>query len=244
MAQRELSIEEIRDIAFRTTGQSHNNAWMAHRYGKLTSSKFGRAISVIGNPHTTNIQRLRDDLFTPKNLDHVPAIKWGLDHEPVAIDAYHNMTSNVVKPTGLWMFRNNIMGASPDGLVYTDPHAPSAVGIIEVKCPYSLRDVTIECNLEWHHHLSYLDCNNELKKTHDYYHQIQGAMAAVGVEWCDFVIWTPRNVKVQRIHRDYGWAIRYLPQLETFFKQHIVRKEDFDEGYTDPTMQDTDEEPF
>ena len=73
---KELSIEEIRDIAFRTTGQSHNSDGMAHRYGKITASKFGRAISVIKNPHSTNIQHLRDDNCAPKNLDYVSAIKW------------------------------------------------------------------------------------------------------------------------------------------------------------------------
>ena len=79
------------------------------------------------------------------------------------------------------MFRNNVMGASPDGLVFTDPHAACAVGILEVKCPYSLRDVKVEYPAQWHNYLNYIDCNNNLKKTHDYYHQIQGAMAAVGV---------------------------------------------------------------
>ena len=50
MNQRVLSTEEIRDIAFRTTGQSHNSDWKAYRYGKLTSSKFGRAIGVMQTP--------------------------------------------------------------------------------------------------------------------------------------------------------------------------------------------------
>ena len=72
MNNRQLTTEEIRDIAFRTTGQSHNNEWKSYRYGKLTSSKFGRAISVMRNPHPTNLQRLRDELYVPKNLDHVP----------------------------------------------------------------------------------------------------------------------------------------------------------------------------
>ena len=107
--KKEVSSEEIRDIAFRTTGQSHNSDWKAHRSGKLTSSKFGRAIGVINNPHSTNIQRLRDDIYARKNLDHVPAIEWGLNYESVATDAYQNVSNNVVKPTGLWMFRNKIM---------------------------------------------------------------------------------------------------------------------------------------
>ena len=244
MNSRQLTSEEIRDIAFRTTGQSHNSDWKSYRYGKLTSSKFGRAISVMRNPHPTNLQRLRDELYVPKNLDHVPAIRWGLDHESVAIDAYQNKTDCIVKPTGVWMFHNNVMGASPDGLVFTDPHGACAVGILEVKCPYSMRDVKVEYPAKWHNYLNYLDCNNNLKKTHDYYHQIQGAMAAVGVEWCDFVIWTPSNMKIQRIRRDEGWSMRYVPQLESFYKHQITRKEDFDEGFSEAASGNTDEEPI
>ena len=73
-----------------------------------------------------------------------------------------------MKPRGIWMFHNNVMCASPDGLIFTDPSAASAVGILEVTCAYSMREVELDCDSEWHHHLHYLDCNNELKKTHDY----------------------------------------------------------------------------
>ena len=114
MDKKDLSIEEIRDIAFSTTGQSHNCEWLAHRYGKLTSSKFGRARGVIKNPQSTNIQGLRDNIYAAKNLDNVPPIKLGLDHESMTIDAYQNMSNNVMKQTALWMFRKNIRGGSPD----------------------------------------------------------------------------------------------------------------------------------
>ena len=56
MDKRELSFEEIRDLAFRATVQDDNREWMAHRYGKLTPSKFGPPISVMGNPESTNMQ--------------------------------------------------------------------------------------------------------------------------------------------------------------------------------------------
>ena len=202
------------------------------------------ARSVMRNHHPIKIQHLRDELFAPKNLDHVPAIKWGVDHEPVAIDAYHKATGRIVRPTGVWMFHNNLMGASPDGLVFSDPHATSAVGILEVKCPYSMRDVKIECVSEWHHHLPYLDCRNELKTTHDYYHQIQGAMAPVLVDWCDFVIWKPSKMKNQRIPRVHGWSLRYIPRLETVFKHQLLHKEDFEDGESEMAPMDTDEERY
>ena len=76
------------------------------------------------------------------------------------------------------MFHNN-MGASPDGPVYADPDGASSMGIVELKCLYSLRDREIGCDSDWHHRLHYLDCQNELN-TEDYYHQIQGAIARVG----------------------------------------------------------------
>ena len=82
----------------------------------------------------------------------------------MALDAYQHIPCRVVKPTGIWMFHNNIMGASPDGLVFEDPNGASAMGVIEVKCPYSLRDTEIGCESGWHNHLHYHDCNNELKK--------------------------------------------------------------------------------
>ena len=41
----------------------------------------------------------------------------------------------------------------------------------------------MEYPAQWHNYLNYLDCNNNLKKTHYYYHQIQGEMAGVVVEW-------------------------------------------------------------
>ena len=61
---------------------------------------------------------------------------------------------------------------------------------------------------------------------HVYYHQIQVAIAAVGVQWCDFVMWTPGRVKIERIFIDCGWSMRYFPRLENFSYPYLVRKED------------------
>ena len=39
----------------------------------------------------------------------------------------------------------------------------------------------------------------ELKMSHDYYYQVQGGMAVAKVKWCDFVLWSPGEISVQRI---------------------------------------------
>ena len=87
MAQGELSSRKFAILHLERQVKD-NNCCMAHLYGQLTSSNFARAISVMGNPHSTNIQRLHDELYAPKNVDHILAIKWGLDQESMAIDVY------------------------------------------------------------------------------------------------------------------------------------------------------------
>ena len=39
----------------------------------------------------------------------------------------------------------------------------------------------------------------QLKRNHHYFYQIQGAMAIAEVEWCDFIVWTPNDMTVERI---------------------------------------------
>ena len=107
------------------------------------------------------------------------------------------------------MLNNTIIGGSPDGLVYAEPHAGSAVGILEVKCPYSLRDREICCDSQCHHPLHYLECDNEVKKMHQYYQKIQGEITVIRLDCCDFVIWTP---KIERIYLAYTSSMRSRPR--------------------------------
>ena len=43
---------------------------------------------------------------------------------------------------------------------------------------------------------------------------------------------------------DDGWVLRYVPQLESFYNDNIVRKVDFDERFSDISKPDNDEAPF
>ena len=227
MAQ--LTEMEIRDLAFKTTGQRKNAGWMEARRGRLTASNFGKAISAMNNPHSTNIQRLREDIFNPRKLDNIPAIKWGTDHEAEAIDQYAKRMKVVVKPTGLWLFPNGVMGATPDALVFKAANDKVPVGIREVKCPYSIRNYPVGSFMEWHRHLKYPDCTGDLKRGTPYWHQVQGQMHAVNVEWCHFFIWTPHDCLTTQVEKDKYWLKEYFFPMEQFFKNPLARKEDCDE---------------
>ena len=72
-------------------------------------------------------------------------------------------------------------------------------GVLEVKCPWKYRDFTIaeaiEKKLPKGSEASsfYLTEEGDLRKGHNYWHQIQGEMAAIGIEVGDFVVWTKRT---------------------------------------------------
>ena len=116
------------------------------------------------------------------------------------------------------MFKNNMLGASPDGLIFSDTRPQVIIGVIEVKCPYSMRDVRLGSVNEWHKHLKFLDNDNHLLTKHPYYHQIQGSMNAFEVEWCDFLVWTACQMLIHRIPLCPIWAKTNLPRLEVFFQ--------------------------
>ena len=92
-------------------------------------------------------------------------------------------------------------------------------------------------------YLSSLNCNINLKMNNEYYHQIQGPMPAVGVYWCDYVMWTESNMNIHRIPRDQVWSMRYVHELESFFKYQITSKDDFDEGFSDAATGDMRRNP-
>ena len=86
-------------------------------------------------------------------------------------------------------------------------------------------DVRLTSPDEWHKQLKYLNQDNHLKTNHPYYHQIQGSMHAVHVEWCDFIVWTPCQMLIQRIPRNPISGQSNLPRLEKFFTEYIMPSE-------------------
>nr|XP_055074611.1 uncharacterized protein LOC129454126 [Misgurnus anguillicaudatus] len=111
---------------------------------------------------------------------------------------------------------NPHLGASPDGIASCTCCGKVAV---EIKCPYKYRD-----GLRGSSEDPYfcLDKNGQLKKGHQYYHQVQLHMFVCNVQSCDFVVWTQKEVKITRIARDEEMLQAVLPKAEVFFKQRVL----------------------
>lgn len=61
-----------------------------------------------------------------------------------------------------------------------------------------------------------------LPHDHSYYAQVQGEMAVMNVEWCDFVIYSNGEVLVDRIVADYDYWTELNDKLDDFYMQYVV----------------------
>jgi len=100
------------------------------------------------------------------------------------------------------------------------------VGCVEVKCPFSKKDMTFQeaCN-DTKFFLQNADGGCKLKMHHMYFYQCQGVLNILGLDWIDFVVFTNKELHVERIHRDHHlWRLKMLPELTSFYVTYILPK--------------------
>ena len=91
--------------------------------------------------------------------------------------------------------------------------------LVEVKCPYSMRNKTVEEMYAVNSFCCHLvDGEPTLKHHHDYYYQIQGQMAITGIHSSDFVVWTPLNfITITIPFEEDFWKTYCYPALKKFY---------------------------
>lgn len=148
--------------------------------------------------------------------------KYGLQCEPLAIHEFEEITNFKVNQCGLFVGREDeyFLGASPDGTIAFDDT------IMEVKCPYTLKNLTIEDGIK-NKKINYLQFNEKLeinlKRNHNYYYQIQGQLHLTKKEFCYFMVWSNMSFHIEKIERDDDfWNSNMKTQLETFFYSHLL----------------------
>ena len=216
-----MPLHKLREIEQSTRDQSDSPLWYSVRKYRITASYFG---SVFHRKPTT-----LPDALVLRIIDAKPftsrATEWGKQYESLALKKYTEVqTQN--GHVGLYCCRSGFvisdqypyLGASPDAVVH-DPSAESQFGLAEIKCPYSVRNMTPQEAAKSQSFFCSLEENElKLKRTHGYFCQIQGQMAITERAWCDFVVYTEKGVSVQRIPFDAAfWSNDLLPKLLSFF---------------------------
>ena len=201
-----LTVDQQREIERRTRGQSCSKEWREERLLRLQSSMFGRICTATDR---TDFPKLASSLVTCKELTGAP-IMHGKKYEGTARRTYSEKSNSVVVDSGIVVsLEMPYVGCSPDGLIGED-------GIIEIKCPYTAREEIISAKS-----VPYLSKNSggslTLDTNHLYYYQVMGTLFCTDRKWCDFVVWTFKDMKVIRIERDESFIVEMKQSLSSFF---------------------------
>ena len=169
---------------------------------------------------------------SPKKVCPKPC-KWGKYNEVEAIRKYMECKQEegnsvdvcsacgfIVNPSFLWL------GASTDFLVSDSNEQTCSLGLGEVKCPFSKRENTIKEACEDHSFfLSATEDKIMLKQNHAYFYQIQGSMATLQLQWCDFVVYTKKDLFIERINFNSSlWEKTMVPELTSFYFEYVLPK--------------------
>lgn len=179
--------------------------WLTLRKGKITMSMIG---AILGYSKFTSPEEAARIIKGELEVEITPAMKHGTLLEPEARRWYENKHQLTVTEIGLAISKDYPwLGASSDGLV-------DDCGCIEIKCP-----------LQMYGPLTNFTPGtkgfNHIWPTH--YAQMQGQMAILERQWCDYVVYCPTEKLVfeQRIPFNPAWWNSVLPRLIEFYQRYI-----------------------
>lgn len=205
------------DLEIKTRAQAGNDTWYKERSHRLTASNFGKVVSRKATPSEAFLK----GLFNKSNI-RAASLDYGRQHEAQAKNSYLKQNKSVhIHECGLVV--NNefpFLGASPDGLICEN----GVSGLLEIKCPYSARNMTVAeaCEHIRDFPIKQQDGTFTLRKEHPYYAQVQGQLLVCGAKFCEFVVFTQKDLYKQKIFPDIPFMENMLRKLCIFFQDYAV----------------------
>ena len=142
-----MSASKIQAIERHTTQQRNSKQWFEARRYRLTASLFGEVLRrrLETTPDALVLRTIKQKQFTSS------ATEWGIKHEATAIKEYeryqksHRHAEITICNAGFVISESHpfLGAATPDGFV-CDNCREDQFGLIEIKCPYKYRAVSIE----------------------------------------------------------------------------------------------------
>ncbi|XP_066275513.1 uncharacterized protein [Branchiostoma lanceolatum] len=207
--------EEAVALERATVQQSECQLWFAERQNRITASNFGK---ILNRKKECNLKFLTN-LMGNKSAKS-DSLTHGKKNEINAKEEYLHSSGGKVHLHDCGLVVNpafSFLGASPDAKVCCG----GQTGILEVKCPYSARNLTVKDAVLTLPNF-YLSAEGEsytLDKTHEYYFQVQGQLMVTGAPFCDFVCYCV-DTHVERIYPDVQFCQDMLVKLAQFYQSH------------------------
>lgn len=218
--------KQANNVEKETQQQSNCKAWYRFRAGRVTASNLKNACHTsLVNPSLSLIKSICYPEITSKFAN--AATNWGKDKESVALKTYMEYMKSrhcdvEVSSSGFVIHIDYPhLGASPDGLISCS--CCKGEGCIEIKCPYSARDCSVaEAAADKDFCLSDVNGELHLKADHSYYYQVQAQIFITKRDYCDFVVWTLKDMTVERIFPDRTFWDKAVEKATLFFNVGIL----------------------
>jgi len=217
-----ITQSEVDFVEKSTVLQAKSVTWHEQRAGRITASVAHKVMRTdLSNPAKSLILGITSG--STKELNVLSVIH-GRQNEPVAINLFKEKLPQLhkdaeIKQTGFRLcMENPWLGASPDGIIRCSCHGE---GVLEVKCPYSLRDLSLSDMIQ--HPECCLTPDGVLKKSHPYYTQLQVQMYVLQVQYGILLLFT-QTLAVCSVERDSVFLQSCVGQLQSFWQTHVVRE--------------------
>jgi len=187
-----------------TMNKQGTKAWFSQRKGRITGSRIGAILNMNhwSSPQDVLRDMVRDYHGLKADFQGNVATEHGNFYEAMATADLKLRIGKDIKHTGFHEFED-WLGASPDGLVDDE-------WIVEIKCPYRLRNDKSVQNFKL------------LSQQQHYYAQVQYEMLCSGRIKAYFYQWTPSGAELlEEIPLNHDFIKETLPKLKTFYKLYL-----------------------
>lgn len=215
-----ITREDAIQLERETVDQSMSPKWVEARAQRLTASNFSK----VAKRKKAITDTFLKNLFNPTPFS-TQATEHGLSKENIAKGVYTATRPHVhLHDCGLVVNPAfPFLGASPDGKVCDG----GVTGILEVKCPYSARDSVLEDfaadNPTFCLKKNAGSTTLKLNCSHDYYYQVQGQLMVTGAPFCDFIVYTSKDIFVERVLPNKEFSQILFDKLFNFYKSHALK---------------------
>lgn len=220
--------EQCKNVEIHTRSQANSKLWFDMRAGRITASKLYSVCHT--NPLQPAISVITAVCYPKRSKKTTAAMEWGIANEKTARLCYAEKQSSKhvqfkVEESGLHIHPSYPhMAASPDGICVCVCCAGK--GCIEIKCPYNARHKPIQEAVaedkNFPLHWVELEKKLILKAEHPFYTQVQCQMFLSKSDYCDFIIWTEKDIYIERIFPNNSFWDEISGKAMHIFKKAVL----------------------
>ncbi|XP_038048751.1 uncharacterized protein LOC119722624 [Patiria miniata] len=203
-----------------TRDQGNSKLWYSFRAGRITASMLKAACH--SDPRMPSKSLINTICYPEAVKLSTKATEYGLTHETEVLCKYKdNMEQGhsdfIIRKSGFVIHPEvPYLGASPDSIVSC---SCCGHGSSEVKCPFSKTDMMIQDAIISDDGFCLEISDNghpKLKTSHAFYYQVQFQIFCTNTEYCDFVVWTGKDLHWERILQDQDFLEVCMQRAHSF----------------------------